>query len=401
MNKVYNYNVKSKYLNTILEKNRWLIIILTRLIMGVLLDYLLLRAIPQGKWGTNTTFNWIVGFNKWDYGWYSDIAINGYKTLQHTAFFPGYPIEIAIGRFFGISVQYSSVIISWIAFIIFSYYFYKLVEENFGGDIAENALILLAWNPASIFFISGYSESSFILFTILAFYYYLKYKKVKKNIYIYLTCLFAGISSLFRLTGIVTFLAILVDYLWRNIKEVKNIKFLLRTVLFSLIGEFGVISYMIFLKIRFNNPIAFISAERYWNRVHIIPLESVLISLYKLIKLPLSFDGNIYVTFVLNDVVAIFAVLIIILIIININKKRSILTCELTLYTFISFYIAVSTSPGGSPESIARYIMTIFPLYIIIVRKFTDYFIKNILLPINICFAIIGQLLFNLGYWFT
>jgi len=369
--------------------------------MGILLNYLLLKAIPQGKWGTNIA-NWIVGFTKWDYGWYSDIALNGYKTLQHTAFFPGYPIEIAIGKFFGIPVQYSSVIISWIAFIIFGYYFYKLGEENFGKDVAEDALILLVWNPASIFLISGYSESSFMLFTILSFHYYSKYKKDKKDKNIYLTCLFAGISSLFRLTGVVTFMAILIDYLWGNIREIRNVKFLLKTVLVCLIGEFGIISYMIFLKMRFNNPIAFITAERYWERKIIIPLESVLVSLYKLVKTPSLFDGNTYVTFVLNDVVAIFAGLVTVLIVVEISRKKCILTKELVLYMLISFCIAVSTSAGGeSPESVARYIMTIFPLYIFVARKFSICFIKNILLPVSICFAIIRQSLFNLGYWFT
>lgn len=117
-------------------------------------------------------------FVRWDSGWYGPIAREGYNWVEggrsNIAFFPVYPMLMRyIGRLFGThhaAVYLGGIVISWVAFALAMVVLYYLARLDVSRRSAERAVLLAAIFPFSFFFGVVYSESTFLLFTLLAFY---------------------------------------------------------------------------------------------------------------------------------------------------------------------------------------------------------------------------------------
>jgi len=117
-------------------------------------------------------------FARYDSGYYEGIAWGGYAPLaggrSNIAYFPVYPMLMrSIGRLFGRqhAVYYiSGVGISWTCFILAMVALYYLARLDLPRRQAQRAVLLTAVFPFSFFFGLVYSESTFLLFAILAIY---------------------------------------------------------------------------------------------------------------------------------------------------------------------------------------------------------------------------------------
>jgi 4-amino-4-deoxy-L-arabinose transferase-like glycosyltransferase len=124
---------------------------------------------PHAFWDT---------FARFDSGWYEPIARDGYRYVEggrsNIAFFPGYPMAMRFaGWVFPHSYEryfFGGILVSWICFALAMAALYYLARLDLPRPRARRAVLLAAIFPFSFFFGAVYSESMFLLFTVLAFY---------------------------------------------------------------------------------------------------------------------------------------------------------------------------------------------------------------------------------------
>jgi hypothetical protein len=107
----------------------------------------------------------------WDGFWYALIATEGYDYHPATtAFWPLYPWSMRfVSELLGISVEAAGLVLANLAFFGALVVFHRLARREWGDEVANRAIWLLAFFPTAFFFSAVYSESYFLLFTLLAF----------------------------------------------------------------------------------------------------------------------------------------------------------------------------------------------------------------------------------------
>jgi len=127
-------------------------------------------------WGRTSPF-WDT-FTRYDSGYYITIARTGYAPVaggrSNIAFFPVYPLLMRyVGRLFGRTTGHTflgGIAVSWVCFVLAMIALYYLAKLDLSPRRAERAVLLASIFPFAFFFGVAYSESTFLLFTILAFY---------------------------------------------------------------------------------------------------------------------------------------------------------------------------------------------------------------------------------------
>src|SRR5438128_861997 len=117
-------------------------------------------------------------FARYDTGHFEGIAWSGYAPTaggrSNIAYFPVYPMLIRlVGRMFDRhhAIFYiSGIVISWACFILAMVALYYLARLDLPRHRAERAVLLTMIFPFAFFFGVAYSESTFLLFAVLAFY---------------------------------------------------------------------------------------------------------------------------------------------------------------------------------------------------------------------------------------
>jgi Mannosyltransferase (PIG-V) len=115
--------------------------------------------------------NAIDGTDRWDAGWFERIAREGYDPNDASAaFFPGYPLTIrAITIALPVGEPGAALLVSNTAFLGSLIVLFALTSFEFSVPMAKRTVLLLAFFPASFFFLSPYSESLFLLASLLCF----------------------------------------------------------------------------------------------------------------------------------------------------------------------------------------------------------------------------------------
>ena len=116
------------------------------------------------------------GLSKWDAVYFLDIAEHGYRYEQNMAFFPLFPLSVYT---FGLALKplklllslsdsstllLSAIFINTGAFTMAALGLYVLTMSVFrSAKLAQRAVLLFSFNPASVFFSAAYSESVFAM----------------------------------------------------------------------------------------------------------------------------------------------------------------------------------------------------------------------------------------------
>jgi hypothetical protein len=116
-------------------------------------------------------------FARYDSGWYEGIARNGYAYApggrSNIAYFPVYPMLMRhAGRLFGrhhAAFFLGGIVVSWTSFVAAMAALYFLARLDLPPRRAARAVLLTMIFPFAFFFGLVYSESTFLLFTVLAF----------------------------------------------------------------------------------------------------------------------------------------------------------------------------------------------------------------------------------------
>ena len=309
-------------------------------------------------------------FTNWDGGHYVGIAQYGYTEKSQYAFFPLYPLLIKVVNKIVQNYTLSAVLISLVATFFAVNAFYSLVSIDFGKKLAASSLWRLLTFPASFYLMTAYSEGLFLLLVISTFLFLRKGN-------LFLATILAAAASATRLVGLALVLALLVEVWSRGGFNRKN-----WYVFFSFSG-FAIYSLFLFNKI--GDPFYYITAEKSWLRSLAIPgigfWETI-----KSIATPGFVEKNITAT--LDLLFAVFGVGMVL-------RSFRFLRPSYSIYALASILVPLFTS---SLSSIPRFLLPIFPIFILIAlvqNKYVIYFYQLVSIMLLAAFA----MLFINGYW--
>lgn len=316
---------------------------------------------------------------------YLSIAIFGYKKLEQ-AFFPVYPAIISfISHPFNkdyitalISTTIIGILISNSAFLIALLYLYDLIRIDFSKKIAFLTIILILIFPTSFYFGALYSESIFLLLSVLAF------LNARKGNWFWAS-IFGMVASATRIFGIFLFPTFLLEaYLQKKYKGL---------VWISLI-PLGLVLYMYYQYISVGDALAFYHLQPLvgeQRQSQLVFLPQVFFRYIKMLT-SVSYMVPIYQTIFLEFITGI---IFFILPIYGLFKKMRL---SYVFYIFVAFVI---TTLQGSFSSVPRYVLVFFPGFIILAMWFNNRSIltKLLFFLCSVSLLVVETTLFLRGYW--
>ncbi len=308
--------------------------------------------------------------SRWDSYWFLDITQNGYylrgeHELANVAFFPLYPLLMGFTSLFFSDLVFSGWLVSSVFTLLAVIFLYKLVDEFHKDSDPILACFLLLIFPTAFFLNSIYSESTYLFFSILAFYY-----ARKQN---YLVSGVTGmLASLTRITGVLLFLPLLLEYFQNQKRKVADFK--LGALLLVPLGTTLFFLYHFF---RFGDFFLYLKIEELWGRGFNFDMS-------KLSSLTNPAISN----YSLDSLFVVLGIVSTILVFLKVRKSYA-------LYMASVLFVALSS---GTTMSIGRYILLLFPIYILVastknnVVKYSWIFFSTLLLGLY-------TLLFVAHYW--
>lgn len=194
-------------------------------------------------------------FARWDGEHYEFIATHGYEFKQdgkahNTAFFPLLPLLIRLGMLLGLPPTIAGILISNLAFLGALLLLYLWVEAQHGEKAARWATAVMAWCPFSVFGAVVYTEGLFLLCSTAAL------KAFDQKQYGWAS-FWGALTTATRPPGmalIPTFLLVA----WREKRGPK-------AYLAGLAASAGLLLFMLYCWVQFNQPWAFWIAQQGWR----------------------------------------------------------------------------------------------------------------------------------------
>jgi len=340
-------------------------------IIGLYAFYRLPTVIPVNN---NLNDFWNI-WQQYDVNWYIDIARDKYFSLRATAFFPLWPalIKIFSTIFFFLSPRIISIILATFFSFLSVILLYKLILIDFDKKIAKKSVIFLLIFPTSFYLAIGYTEALFLFLLLLAFY------SAKKNIW-YLVGICGLLLPLTRVIGIAVCLPLLIIYLSKN----KTLK---PTILYFLLFPLGFGIYLYYLKIHFADPLAFLHAQDSWDRsISFGFLEELKTDFKYFFNLQISDNFSAAVLRINSYVLIIFSATYLI-----IKKYYS-----YAIYILLGVLLPLAS---GTSASFFRYILILFPIYIVLSLISKNKLVYYLLTIIFAGIMVLFLALFVNGYW--
>ena len=211
--------------------------------------------LPQPVKDIKATFSWDV-FIRFDCEDYLDIVEHGYQFVNdgkayNVAFFPLYPTLIYLSKFIGFEPKVAGVVISNVAFLIGLIILFQYLVKEHNINVARWTIAFLSFCPISLYCSVVYTEGLFLCLTTLTLTSWTKPDILKSSI-------FGMLSTATRLNS----LAIIPTYLIVSWQEKRKLTAYIATLLTGL----GLIIYMGYLKIKFEQPLAFLLVQKEWDQ---------------------------------------------------------------------------------------------------------------------------------------
>jgi hypothetical protein len=290
---------------------------------------------------------WLWHWGNFDGVHYLTIASHGYNGLinNEQVFFPLYPLLLKLLAIIIHNYLLSGLIISNISVLAAAILLYKISKNIW-------SVIFLFSFPTAFYFGSVYNESLFLLLILLAF--------NKSQIFGF----FAGLT---RLTGSFS----------------------------GIYGGLGVITYMFYLKLTFNNPLLFLFNQGGFNNGRANSLTTLVTPpqvIYRYIKILSTADpSNIAYWISLLEISA-FTLGFILLLQLSIKRKIP------SLWLIFSWISLLLPTFSGTFASVPRYLLTIFPIYICL-GQIKKTHIKLAITSSFVILQIVLTILFVRGYF--
>lgn len=292
---------------------------------------------------------------KWDCWLYSIITTTNYSAQHHCAFFPLFPLIVKGVQFlFKNNIFYTAFFLSNIFCLLAVIFLYNLSSFIYSEKIGLYTIALFMASPTTLFYSTFYTESLFLMLITL-FYLLLYYEKW------FFAAVVAGFASATRNVGMFLSVILIYEY-FRNQKDFLKLNNL-KIVLYFLISLFGLITFMIFLKIKYNDFFYFYKATALnWpERSHFVFPFWDFIKWLKNITVTFQFK----ITHDRNNLSFLYVLFSILLVIWGIRKIKLSHAIFLLIILFI-----VSLQPRII--SCSRYLSSAFPVWNLLALYFSE-----------------------------
>lgn len=340
-------------------------------------------------------FSWL----NFDGEHYLLIAQNGYSHLNYF-YFPLYPQIIRfVTQIFGrsiFSLATVGLIISNAIFLIGLMGFVKLIRLDYSREIVKLTLLMLLLFPTSFYFGSYYTESLFFTLVIWSFYF------ARKGNWI-LAGMLGGLTTATRIVGLALVPALIIEAflqvgLWRY-KE-----FGWKRILGILLIPVGLLIYMIFLKQQTGDPLEFLHSvgtfgEQRSSSFIMLPQVFYRYIIKIVPNISYNYFPTVFTTWLELITALVFGGLGIVGILAGFGKLSSI-KVRLSYATYLVFGYLIPTL-SGSFSSLPRYVLVLFPAYIIMAiyfKRMKKYIQYAVLAVLFVC-LFVATMLFVRGYW--
>jgi hypothetical protein len=316
-------------------------------------------------------------FATWDAQHYLYLADHGYEPgLMSNTFYPLFPFLIHCLSFLFLgNTLIAALFLSTLFTVVSMCYLYLLIRKNYGREAAVRACLLLLAFPMSFFLGLVYADSLFLMLA-TAFFYYLNEKKVLPAF----VC--ACLLPLSRPTGVLIAIPALA-FILENHKSLKIEKYLI-----SLLGFlFGFAAYLLIFQIFTGDPWAGFNAQGYFASGYSVQTLShpLLWFVNNFLKINFSLngptDGFLSRLCFIGFVASVFG-------------AWKFLDKSLLVYMLV---VGLVSAFSGDLMSYPRYMVMIFPLFVLLAVRFKDKvpYYMALCIPLQILFLI----LYSLNEW--
>lgn len=314
------------------------------LILLTLAGSILLPLLPNNGLGAiapGKDFNYLLSLAQWDGGYFLDIAASGYDDTANFAFFPLYPLLIKV---LGLAIRSNilpALIISNICFIFFLIRLYKYTLKISSKKVARSTVLTFLLFPTAFFGIVAYSESLFLLLTILALEAIYDRKMLKASV-------FTALASLTRLIGAALIISIVSSFFTRP-KPLR--KFSPKDILAVMLSLLGILTFSAYSQLLTGDPIKFVSVQSLWLRGISDPISTTFSYFWAFITL----QGR-----PINDYLDFFLTIIFFVLLMLGSKK-----IPFAFWIFSLLTILIPTY-SGTLTSMPRYLLASLGVFVII-----------------------------------
>lgn len=210
---------------------------------------------------------------QWDGIYYLRIARHGYYATEYSgtdvAFFPLYPMLVHVVAFVFHDYRVAAILTANLCLLVAVLLLHRLVEIDYGAEVSRKTIMLLLFSPVSFFFSSSYTESTFLMFAVAAFYAATKQRWV-------IACLCGILLSATRNVGLLIAAGLFVEHLRQSWDRSAPLAAFLhrRTLLIALVPG-GLALYMLYTFIKVYDFLAFAHAGATWGRVLASPIATL------------------------------------------------------------------------------------------------------------------------------
>jgi len=334
----------------------------------------------------NRAPDWLWPWANFDGAHYINIALNGYQNIYSPAFFPLYPLLIRAVNYLFSNPIISGLVISHICLFIALLLLIKLCNIlKLSAHAIQSLLIVYLLFPVSYYLGSVYTESLFLMLSIATFYF--GYQKRW-----FFAGIAGGLASIARVNGVILFPSLVILW-WIQNRSDLNIKTILQSKIWWLILILaGLIGYMLYLQINFNDPIYFIHAHQFFGEQRQLGFIFLPQIIWRYLKMFNSI-GILTPTFYALSLEFVVGILFFILSIWVWMKLGPVLG----FYTLVNYLIPTFT---GSFWSMPRIVLLLFPAFIVLTQLFQNYKkIKWIYFIISPILLAISTVFFTRGLW--
>ncbi len=309
---------------------------------------------------------------RWDSDWYQSIAREGYhqdpgNTLSNLVFFPLYPSLLRVGTFImGGDDVLAGWLISSLFLVLACGVLVRLVEKFHpeANPLLVGFLLLLF--PTAFFLNAVYTESLFLLLSLLTFYLTLEKKY-------FFAGLIGFLAALTRVTGVLLFFPLLLQILHTEGYRISSLK---KAWPLALI-PFGTALFFAYHWVAFGDPWLFFKIESAWGRSFTPNMEHFTF-----------FSRAAIINFSLDSLFLIFGIVMIVVL-----MKRK--WYPYAVYLASTLGVAVAS---GTLMSIGRYSLVLFPVYIVGASLKSEVARYTWIALSTMLFTLITILFVN-GYW--
>ncbi len=319
-------------------------------------------------------------FSRWDAWHYTRIALSGYPAADasRTAFFPLFPTLTRIvaefqGRTDRPGLFVAAIIVANVCLVGATMLLAALVRLDLTPDDARRSTWYLLAFPTSLFLSAGYSESLFLLLTlgvILA---------VRGDHWLWAAAL-GALAAITRPVGLVICLPVAVELFlaWR-----AGAPWRWRPVVAVVAPFVGIGAWMLFLQLTFHDALAFLHAQKGWDRSLVLPWDTFL----------QFFQGHLSLESGLHSLTDLGFTLV--------GIALTILAWRWLRPSYAVYALALLVVPllTGSLLSMPRFVLVIFPIYLVMAILGRRPAVHDTLLVVGMGIGAVFMVLYAQWYW--